>query len=91
MMENAIGRFTYANGESVAFTDPEEYLRCLREELPLKDVTGLRIEVLTDDPAVRKGVDDAIFDLYGLENPKPLEDYVQKSGQAQKLEMGGQI
>ena len=86
MMENAIGRFTYANGESVAFTDPEEYLRCLREELPLKDVTGLRIEVLTDDPAVRKAVDDMVYDLYGEENPRPLEDYMLRQGP----EIGGQ-
>ena len=47
---------------------------------------GFRFETLTDDPAVRKAVDDMVYDLYGEENPRPLEDYVSRQGP----EMGGQ-
>ena len=31
-------------------------------------------------------VDDMVYDLYGEENPRPLEDYVSRQGP----EMGGQ-
>ena len=44
------------------------------------------ILVVEDDPAVRKAVDDMVYDLYGEENPRPLEDYVPRQGP----EMGGQ-
>ena len=37
--------------------------------------TGFRCETLTDDPEVRKAVDDMLCDLYGEENPRTLEDY----------------
>ena len=59
--------------------------RTIREELPCRDVTGFRFETLTDDPAVRKAVDDMIYDLYGEENPRPLEDYAPRQGPS----MGG--
>ena len=44
------------------------------------------ILVVEDDPAVRKAADDMTYDLYGEENPRPLEDYVSRQGP----EMGGQ-
>ena len=69
-----------------AFANPQDYLRTIREELPTKDGTGFRFETLTDDPAVRKAVDDMVYDLYGEENPRPLADYIARHGQ----EMGGQ-
>ena len=74
------GRVSFANGESMEFTNPRDYLRTIREELPTKDVTGFRFETLTDDPAVRKAADDMVYDLYGEENPRPLEDYVARQG-----------
>ena len=37
--------------------------------------TGFRYEVLTDDPVVRKQVDDIIFDFYGEEAPCRQEDH----------------
>ena len=50
-------------------------------------MTGFRFETLTDDPAVRKAAaDDMTYDLYGEENPRPLEDYVPRQGP----EIGGQ-
>ena len=47
----------------------------MREELPYRPTTGFRYEVLTDDPTVRKAVDDVVFDLYGEESPRQQEDY----------------
>ena len=70
-----VGRVTYANGGTQEFTDVDEFLRCVQEELPYRPTTGFRYEVLTDDPAVRKAVDDMAYDLYGEENPRLLEDY----------------
>ena len=85
-LNRPVGRVTFANGEHMEFTAPQNYLRTIREELPTKDLTGFRFETLTDDPAVRKAVDDMVYDLYGEENPRPLEDYVPRQGP----EMGGQ-
>ena len=47
----------------------------VREEPPCHSTSGFRYETLTDDPEVRKAVDDILCDLYGEENPRPLEDY----------------
>ena len=82
-----VGRVTYANGDAQEFTDAEAFLKCGQEELPYCPTTGLRYEVLTDDPAVRKAVDDIAFDLYGEENPCQLEEY-QKTPK-QDMTMGG--
>ena len=48
---------------------------------------SFRYEVLTDDPAVRKQVDDMIFDFYGEENPRQLEEYQKMPDQG--MTMGG--
>lgn len=71
----AVGRVTFASGEKWSFTDPQKYLQAVREELPCQATTGFRCETLTDDPTVRKAVDDMICDLYGEENPRPIEGY----------------
>ena len=55
--------------------------------MPYRPTTGLRYEVLTDDPAVRKAVDDIVFDLYGEENPRQLEEYQKTPDQG--MTMGG--
>ncbi len=70
-----IGRVSFASGERQEFTDAAAYLQCIQEELPYRQTSGFRYETLTDDPAVRKEVDDILYDLYGEENPRPLEDY----------------
>jgi hypothetical protein len=85
-LDRPVGRVSFANGEHMEFTAPQDYLRTIREELPTKDGTGFLFETLTDAPAVRKAVDDMVYDLYGEENPRPLEDYVSRQGP----EMGGQ-
>ena len=70
-----VGRVTYANGDAQEFTDAEAFLKCVREELPYRPTTGFRYEVLTDDPTVRKAVDDMAYNFYGEENPRQLDDY----------------
>ena len=82
-----VGRVSYANGDAQEFTDAEAFLKCVREELPYRPTTGFRYEVLTDDSAVRKAVDDNVFDFYGEENPRQLEEY-QKTPK-QGMTMGG--
>lgn len=71
----AVGRVTFASGERWNFTDPQKYLQVVREELPFQATTGFRCETLTDDPEVRKAVDDMVCDLYGEKNPRSLSDY----------------
>ena len=82
-----VGRVIYANGDAQEFTSADEFLRCVQEELPYLSTTGFRYEVLTDDPTVRKAVDDIVFDLYGEENPHQLEEY-QKTPE-QGMTFGG--
>ena len=82
-----VGLVTYANGDAQEFTDAEAFLECVREELPYRPTTGFRYEVLTDNPSVRKQVDDMIFDFYGEENPRQLEEYQKMPDQG--MTMGG--
>lgn len=82
-----VGRVTYLCDYPREYTDAAEFIACVREELPYHSTTGFRFEVLTDDPATRKAVDDLVYDLYGEENPRPLDDY--KNGPEQGMQMGG--
>ncbi len=70
-----VGRVSFANGEVIEYTDSAEYIKAIREEIPYHATSGFRYETLTDDPQVRKAADDALYDLYGEENPKELKDY----------------
>ena len=72
-----VGSVSFINGDAQQFTDAKEYLDCIREELPHEATTGFRFRTITQDPAVRKAVDDIVFDLYGEENPCCEEDYMQ--------------
>ena len=80
-----VGRVTYANGDTQEFTNSDEFLACVRGELPYRATTGFRYEVLTDDPAVRKAVDDMLYDFYGEENPRLLEEYQNPPGSGMTL------
>lgn len=82
-----IARTSYANGEVFEHTDPEAFLTELREELQYINTTGFRYEVLTDDPDLRKAVDDELYNLFGEENPRELSDYEQMPTQG--MTMGG--
>ena len=73
--DKLVGRVTYASGECQEFTDPEEYLNTIREELPYRNTTGFRHETLTDDPQARKAVDDILLDFAGEENPRRACSY----------------
>lgn len=73
--KSVVGMVSFASGEQMEYTDAEEYLQCVREELPYRQTSGFRYETLTDDPAVRKAVDDILYDFCGEENPRSLEDY----------------
>ena len=42
---------------------------------------------ITQDPAVRKAIDDIVFDLYGEENPCNEEDY--NLAPSEEMQMGG--
>ena len=67
-----VGHVSFANGDTQEFTDAEAFLKCIRDELPYRPTTGFRYEVLTDDPSVRKQVDDMIFDFYGKGTARQL-------------------
>lgn len=71
-----VGRARYINGDVQEFTDAEEFLRCMREELPYSSTTGFKAEVLTDEQAA---ADDILFDFWGEENPKTIDDYRRES------------
>ena len=70
-----IGRATFSSGERQEFTDAGQYLQTIREELPYRDTTGFRFETLTDDPQVRKSVDDILLDFAGEGNPRRACNY----------------
>ena len=82
-----IGSVSFLSGETQQFTDAKEYLDCIREELPHEATTGFRFRTITQDPAVRKAVDDIVFDLYGEENPCNEEDY--NLAPSEEIQMGG--
>ena len=82
-----IGSVSFISGETQEFTDAEEYLTCIREELPHEATTGFRFRTITQDPAIRKAVDDIVYDFYGEENTHTEEDY--KLGSSEGLRMSG--
>ena len=81
-----IGSVSFLSGETQQFTDARAYLDCIREELPHEATTGFRFRTITQDPAVRKAVDDIVFDLYGEENPCNEEDY--NLAPSEEMQMG---
>jgi len=72
-----VGSVSFINGDAQQFTDAKAFLDCLREELPYRATTGFRFRTITQDPAIRKAVDDIVHDFYGEENPCCEEDYMQ--------------
>ena len=75
-----VGKVTFVGDDDILYDDADAFLDCIREELPYRDTTGFRYEVLTDDPTVRKAADDILFDFVGEENPHELADYTQMGG-----------
>lgn len=68
-----VGRISFANGEQFDYTDPQEYIAAIREELPYHPTTGFRYETLTTDPEVRRAVDAELYDLYGMDPPEAVD------------------
>ncbi len=56
-----IGKATFVGDDDILYYDAESFLDCIREELPYRDTTGFRYEVLTDDPTVCKAADDILL------------------------------
>ena len=73
--EVPVGRISFASGEQFEFTDPQQYLQRIREELPYRNTTGFHHETLTEDPQVRKAVDDILLDFAGMDNPRRACNY----------------
>ena len=70
-----VGKLTFADGSVLKYLDADKFVQAVKEELPYFNTTGLKIEVLTDDPKTRKAVDDEIYNLYGERNPRSIEEY----------------
>ena len=82
-----VGSVGFLSGETQQFTDANEYLNCIREELPHAATTGFRFCTITHEPAIRKAVDDIVYDFYGEENPCREEDY--NLTPSKEMQMGG--
>ena len=82
-----IGSVSFLSGETQQFTDARAYLDCIREELPHEATTGFRFRTITQDPAVRKAVDDIVLNFYGEENLRREEDY--NLAPSEEMQMGG--
>ena len=63
------GKVSFVGDDDILYDDADDFLDCIREELPYRDTTGFRYEVLTDDPAICKAADDILFDFFGVEEP----------------------
>ena len=85
--ELIVGSVSFLSGETQQFTDAKAYLDCIREELPHEATTGFRFRTITQDPAIRKAVDDIVYDFYGEENPCNEEDY--NLAPSDEIQMGG--
>lgn len=74
--ENAIvGEVDFENGEHIAYTSKEEYLKCVHEEIEYASTSGFRFHTLSTDPELRKAVDDEVYNIYGETNPHSVEYY----------------
>lgn len=73
--KSLVGRVTYASGEQQEFKDSGVFLQTIRKELPFRNTTGFRFETLTDDPEVKKAVDDILLDFAGEDNPRRTCNY----------------
>ena len=56
-----VGSVSFASGETFNYTDADEYIDVVKEELPYRSTSGFQFTTLTDDPRVRKAVDDLVY------------------------------
>ena len=76
-----VGRVHFINGDAQQFTDATAYLDCIREELPHRATSGFSFRTITQDPTIRKAVDDIVRDFFDVE-----EDDLSPS---EEMQMGG--
>ena len=60
--------------ESIEYTNSEEYLDALQKEFD-SNMGGFKHETLTKDAQIRKSVDDIIWGISGMDNPRTIEEY----------------
>ena len=85
--ELIVGSVSFLSGETQQFTDAKAYLDCIREELPYRATSGFSFRTVTQDPAIRKAVDDIVYDFYGEENLCSEEDH--NLAPSDEIQMGG--
>ena len=85
--ELIVGSVSFLSGETQQFTDAKAYLDCICEELPYRATSGFSFRTVTQDPAIRKAVDDIVLNFYGEENPCREEDY--NLTPSEEIQMGG--
>ena len=85
--ELIVGSVSFLSGETQQFTDATAYLDCIREELPYRATSGFSFRTVTQDPAIRKAVDDIVFNFYGEENLCSEENY--NLAPSEEIQMGG--
>ena len=84
------GLLIYPSTEVEVFTDPDKFLKEYAQEMDSCGPNGVSARLVSRDPALRKAVDDLIYDQFGVENPNGPEYYQQAQGSAladQSVEM----
>lgn len=56
-----IGKATFVGDDDILYYDAESFLDCIREELPYRDTTGFRYEVLTNESYRLQGGDNILL------------------------------
>ena len=84
--KEVIGTISYYgfNGEVrevIEYDNAESYLKAIEHELDCNP-TGFKYKTLTTNPEVKKAVDDLTYDIYGMDNPHPLEWYSSNNTKA---------
>lgn len=80
-----VGMTFYGDGNATSFTDADAYIKEIREELPYRSSSGFRFETVTDDPTVRKTVDDLVYNEFGEKNPRRVCNYGLTAAGKQRL------
>lgn len=88
-----VGTASYANGDKQEFTDSAAFIATIKKELPYRNTTGFQFKVITTDAAIRKAIDDLIYNEYGEKNPRTLEDYKtpESDNPKKKMRMEGRM
>ena len=76
------GLLIYPSNEVEVFTDPDVFLKRYAQEMDSCGPNGVSARLVSRDPALRKAVDDLIYDQFGEENPNGPEYYQQAQGSA---------